>query len=293
MKQKNTIGGRIFDVCNVIVLTLLMIICIYPLYYVVMASFSNAEDLMMHSGILLKPAGFSLEAYKVVLQNKEIYVGYGNTIYYVIMGSALTILVNTMFAYTLSLKNLYYTKYLMIMLTITMFFGGGLIPLYLVVKSLGLLDTRAVVYLPGLVGVFNVIILRTAFMGLPDGLIDAAKIDGANDFYIYGRIVMPLSLATIAVLALFSAVGHWNSWFFAMIFNKNRDFYPLQLFLREILINNQANDVIDDVGVGQRAAFQKVIEHATVIVSTAPILCAYPFAQKYFVKGTLAGAVKG
>lgn len=293
MKQKNTIGGRIFDVCNVIVLTLLMIICIYPLYYVVMASFSNAEDLMMHSGILLKPAGFSLEAYKVVLQNKEIYVGYGNTIYYVIMGSALTILVNTMFAYTLSLKNLYYTKYLMIMLTITMFFGGGLIPLYLVVKSLGLLDTREVVYLPGLVGVFNVIILRTAFMGLPDGLIEAAKIDGANDFYIYGRIVIPLSLATIAVLALFSAVGHWNSWFFAMIFNKNRDFYPLQLFLREILINNQANDVIDDVGVGQRAAFQKVIEHATVIVSTAPILCAYPFVQKYFVKGTLAGAVKG
>lgn len=293
MVVKKSIWEKLFDIGNILFMLLLMIISLYPFYYILVASFSEPELLMQHRGFLLKPVGFSIVGYEAVINNADIYIGYKNTIIYVVATVVLSVVVSSMFAYGLSLKRLKYTKYLMIMLTITMFFGGGMIPTYLVVKACGLLNTGWSVILPGLVSAYNVIVLKTAFMGIPDSLSEAATIDGAGDFHIYARIVMPLSGATIAVIVLFVAVATWNSWFNAMIYIKDRDLFPLQLFLREILVNADSNKMLEGTDSGEVAVSRKVIEHATVIVATVPVLCIYPFIQKYFVNGVMIGAVKG
>lgn len=293
MKQQRSFGGVVFDIFNVIFMLCLIIITLYPMYYIVMASFSEPSLLIKHTGLMLKPYGFSLEGYKAVMNDKDIYVGYVNTLFYVVVGTGLSFIVTALLAYALSRKEAKYAKYIMIYVTLTMFFSGGMIPLYLVVKGCGLLNTRWAPILPVVINVYNFIIMRTAFLSIPDSLIEAAKIDGASEPFILVRIVVPLAVSTIAVFLLFTGVGFWNSWFNAMIYIKNRTKFPLQLFLREILVTNSTNDMMTNAGNDAGASLAEVIKYSTIVVATVPVLMIYPFLQKYFVNGVMIGAVKG
>nr|WP_272509746.1 carbohydrate ABC transporter permease [Paenibacillus chitinolyticus] len=273
-------------------LTLLMIVTIYPLVYVVFASLSDAGGLLAHKGFLWKPVGFSLDAYANVFRNPMILKGYGNTFFVVVLGLTCNILLTSLGAYALSRKSLAYRKRIMLFIVFTMFFSGGLIPFYLTVKGVGLANTLWALIIPTAVNTFNLILMKTAFEGIPDALEESAKIDGANDFVILFRIVLPLSLPVLAVMLLYYGVGHWNSWFNALIFLQERSMFPLQLILREILLQGEANANLG-ASEGDVAMLTVTLKYATIIVATVPILLVYPFLQKYFVKGALIGAIKG
>jgi putative aldouronate transport system permease protein len=284
---KKTWGERIFNALNLLFLGVLSVCALYPIYHVLMASFSSSGALMAHSGLLLWPAGFSTAAYDTILSNKNIWTGYGNTIFIVIAGTALSLLVTSMAAYPLSRKSFGARRFFMLLITFTMMFSGGLIPRFLVVKSVGMYDSVWSLICPVLINTTNLIIMRTAFSEIPDSLEESAKIDGANDLIVYARIVLPLAQATTAVLCLYYGVAYWNSWFTASIYLRTRSKFPLQLILREILIAN------DNETASDSELMSESIKYAAIIVSTLPILCVYPFLQKYFVKGVMIGAVKG
>ena len=244
---------------------------------------------MGNSGLLLKPLGFSLNAYKKVFVNPSIYSGYLNTIFYVTAGTMINILATCMAAYVLSRKQFMLRRFLTILFIFTMYFNGGLIPSYLLIKDLGLINSRLSLILPGAVSTFNLMIMITGFEGIPQSLEESARIDGAGDWTILFRIIMPLAKPTIMVILLYYAVGHWNSWFNAMIYLRDAQKMPIQIFLRDILTRSQLGAMtgqtdVEDVG--------QTIKYATIIVSTVPILCIYPFIQKHFVKGVMIGAVK-
>ncbi len=289
MKQKT----GVFDVINVILLLAASIVCLYPMLYILFASFSDPAELIKYNGILLKPLGFSLAGYKEVVHNKEVFTGLANTLFYVTVGTTLSVLVTSMLAYPLSRPSFKYRRQLQLFIILTMFVSGGMIPLYLVVKGLGLLNTRWAIILPSLVSAYNLTVMRSSLEQLPISLEESAKLDGANDFVILFRIILPLSKAIVAVMVLFYGVAQWNMWFNASIYLKDRSLYPLQLFLREILINSGADNMVMDTSTGAKASLQQVIKYALIVVSTVPILIVYPFLQKYFVKGVLLGAVKG
>lgn len=288
-------GKIIFDIFNYVLMIMLVIITIYPFLYVIFASFSDPAELIKLNGILLRPAGFSLEGYKAVISNKEIFTGYMNTIFYVVVGTSCSVFFTILTAYPLSKKNLKYGRYIMLMIIFTMFFSGGMIPSYLTVKNLGLLNTRGAIIIPGLILTYNLIIMRTSFSAIPSAVEESAKIDGANDFTILFRIVVPLSWSVIAVMVLYYGVGQWNAWFNASIYLKDRKLFPLQLFLREILINSSTDKMVQSAGSGSgaKASLEEVLKNALVVVSTVPIMIVYPFLQKHFVKGVMIGAVKG
>ncbi|SEG66977.1 carbohydrate ABC transporter permease [Paenibacillus sp. UNC499MF] len=290
--NRRTFSERAFDGFNMLFLTLLMIVTIYPLVYVVFASLSDAGSLLAHKGFLWKPVGFSLDAYANVFRNPMILKGYGNTFFVVIAGLAINILLTSLGAYALSRKSLAYRKRIMLFIVFTMFFSGGLIPFYLTVKGVGLANTLWALIIPTAVNTFNLILMKTAFEGIPDALEESAKIDGANDFVILFRIVLPLSLPVLAVMLLYYGVGHWNAWFNALIFLQERSMFPLQLILREILLQGEANSNLG-ASEGDVAMLTVTLKYATIIVATVPILLVYPFLQKYFVKGALIGAIKG
>ncbi|NHW35410.1 carbohydrate ABC transporter permease [Paenibacillus aceris] len=290
--NKASFSERCFDYINTILMVLLMIFTIYPLIYVVFASVSDAGSLMGHKGILWRPIGFSLDAYTNVFRNPMILKGYGNTLFVVLIGLAINITLTAFGAYALSRKSLQYRKPLMLFIIFTMFFSGGLIPLYLTVKGVGLIDSLWSLIIPQAINTFNLILMKTAFEAIPDALEESAKMDGANDFVILFRIVLPLSMPVIAVMLLYYGVSHWNSWFNAMIFLQERSLYPLQLVLREILLQGEAN-ANSGVSDGDAAMLAATLKYATIIVATVPILFVYPFLQKYFVKGALIGAIKG
>ena len=290
-------GEKIFTVFNVTLMIILMIITLLPMWHVFMGSISDPISLFMYKGIALYPlGGISFDMYKKVFLDENLLTGYANTIFYASAGTLLTIFVTAMAAYTLCKKRMLNGAFTT-MMVIPMFFGGGLIPTYLVMKSLGLLYTRTIMILMGSVSLYNIVVLRTAFSGLPDGLIDSAKIDGANDFKILWRIVFPLTKATFAVIALFSIVGRWNSWYTAYIYLKDDDMMPLQIFLRRILLEteaqNKVNTLMDDMNLYQSMMYTEAMQYAFVMVATLPILLAYPFMQRYFVKGVMIGAIKG
>ncbi|MFU0799298.1 MAG: carbohydrate ABC transporter permease [Xylanivirga thermophila] len=296
MINKRTTGEKVFDVINVIIMILLMISCLYPMLYVLFASISDPKALSQHRGILLKPLGFTLKGYDLVFSNPNISSGYINTIFYVIIGTAINIFMTSLGAYVLSRRDLYWRKLITFLITFTMFFGGGLIPYYLLVQKLGLINTRAAMIIPGAVSTWNLIVMRTSFLSIPDSLEESARLDGANDFTILFKIILPLSKATIAVMTLFYAVGHWNEWFNAMIFLRDRELFPLQLILREILITNDTKDmtiITDASQLGEQDIYKSLVQYCTIIVATVPILFIYPFLQKYFVKGVMIGSVKG
>lgn len=283
---KRTRGEKVFSIFNTFILTLLSVCTLYPIYHVLMASFSSSSGLMSHSGLLLKPAGVSLAAYSTIMNNRNIWIGYGNTIFIVVVGTGLSLLVSSMAAYPLSRQCFKARNFFMMAITFTMIFSGGLIPLFLVVKNVGLYDSIWSLIFPVLINTSNLIIIRTAFAQTPISLEESAKIDGANDIIIYFRIVLPLAKATMAVMCLYYGVAYWNSWFTASIYLRTRDLFPLQLILREILIAN-------DNSTSDSELMSESIKYAAIIVSTLPILCVYPFLQKYFVKGVMIGAVKG
>ncbi len=296
MKMKKSLGESVFDGLNILVLALLAVSCLYPLLHVLFASVSDPDLLIRHSGPLYWPLGFTLAGYKIILHHPSVASGYFNTILYTGAGTALAVLMTSLGAYVLSRRHLLLKKLFMMMVTLTMFFGGGLIPYYLIIRDLGLLDTRLVMIIPGAISSWNLIVLRTSFMGLPAGLEDSARIDGANDFIVLFRIVMPISKPVLAVIALFYAVGNWNSWFNAAIFLTSRDLFPLQLFLREILIQkNSAAMVTSSLGSVSELdmnRYKSILQYAIIIVATVPILVIYPFLQKYFVKGVIVGSLK-
>jgi putative aldouronate transport system permease protein len=293
MVEKKPLSEKLFDLVLHILLVLLMIITIYPLLHVAFASLSDPEQIIAHKGVLLKPLGFSWAAYQMVFKNPAILIGYGNTLFIVVFGLLVSLTMTALGAYVLSRKNVMWNKVFMIMIVITMFFNGGLIPFYLVVKGVGLLDSLWSTIIPFSISAFNLIIMRTAFMAVPDSLEESAKMDGANHFTILFRIIIPLSLPVIAVMALYYAVEKWNGWFYASIFIRDRHLYPLQLILREILIANSTDSMSTGAALGDQYQIGETIKYATIMVATVPILFVYPFVQKYFVKGVMIGALKG
>ncbi|ANA82262.1 binding-protein-dependent transport systems inner membrane component [Paenibacillus vortex V453] len=292
MRTSKSISEVIFDAANVILLCLLSIVTLYPFLYVLFASISTPAEFVQHRGILLWPKGFSLDSYRMVFENPNIIRSYLNTIFYVAVGTTLNILMTALGAYGLSRKNVMWKSTIMMLIVMTMFFDGGLIPKYLLMKNIGLLDTYWALIIPSAMTTWNLIIMRTAFQGVPDALEESARIDGANDWTILFRIIIPLSLPVIAVMVLFYGVWHWNKWFDALIYLRDRNLFPLQLILREILIQNDTNSMMTSVGGGDRMPVGETIKYATIMVATLPILFLYPFLQKYFVKGVMIGAIK-
>ena len=291
MKRKINASDIIFDSCNTILLLFLAIICLYPIYYCLVASLSNPTELAAAGGFMLWPHGVQFEAYRSVFANEEILTGYLNTLFYVGVGTCLNLVLTVMGAYVLSRKRLYLKRFLNLYVTLTMFVSGGLVPLYLVVKGLHLLNTRLAIVLTVAVNTYNMIMARTYFQTIPASLEESARIDGAGELKILFSIMVPLSGPIIAVLALYYAVGHWNSWFREMIYLSDRSKYPIQLFLREILILNEVSAASQDFSA-DKMPIAESIKYATIVVATVPILCVYPFVQKYFVKGVMIGAVK-
>lgn len=301
-KKKNHIrsGSLVADVIIYALLAFLSIIFIYPLYQVIVNSISDPAVVATRNGLLLWPTGIQFDAYRVVFRNKNLWTGFKNTLVYMVLGTSLQYFVTLITAYALSLKDLRFKKGLMIYFTVTMYFGGGIIPYFLLITRLGLMNSMWVLIIPQACNVWNIILMRTQFVNLPGELKEAATIDGAGDVTMLFRIMLPLSGAVSAVLILFTAVGYWNMWFDPMIYLTKRSMYPLQSVMREILIDNAAVAKAGAAGSNvkinrdvNQAAVNALIKYANIVVSTVPILCVYPFAQKYFVKGALVGSLKG
>lgn len=289
-----------FDIiCNVF-LILFVVVVFYPLYYIVIASFS--DPLYATTGTpLLYPKGITFEGYKMVLEEKRIWSGYANTIFYTLCGTLLGVSMTVMAGYALSRKDLPGRGILMKIYIFTMYFGGGMIPTFMVVKKLGLLNTRALMIIMGCVSVYNIIVVRSFMQGnIPDELLDAAKIDGCGNGRFFLQIVVPLSKAIIAVMVLYIAVSYWNSYMNAVIYITDEKMYPLQLQLKKILyaVQSAISGVDQNSAEGMeflRDSVKKtqLIKYGAIVVSTVPVLCIYPFIQKYFVKGVMVGSVKG
>ncbi len=293
IRMRESPGERLFGFGTVLFLIALMVITLYPLLYVLFASLSNAAELTQHRGLLFAPIDLSFEAYRRVFENPIILTGYRNTLFIVIVGTALNVFMTALGAYALSRRNVMFRNHAMFLIVFTMFFSGGLIPTYLLVgQTLHLGNTLWALIIPGAVQTFNLIIMRTAFASVPIALEEAARIDGANDWTILFRIYLPLSWPVVAVMILFYGVAHWNSFFSALVYLRDRELYPLQLVLREILISSNVQNMVTDVSSGDQLAIGETIKYATIIVATLPILLVYPYLQRYFVKGVTIGAIK-
>jgi len=287
---------RSFDVMEILIYAfavILLIVLIYPLYFIIIASFSEPAA-VANGQMWFFPVGFTLAGYKELLSHSNIWIGYKNTILYTAIGTIIGLTVNISAAYALSRKDLTGRKFFTLFFIFTMFFNGGLIPTFLTIRDFHLYDTFLVMVLPFSVSVFNIIVARTFFQSsIPGDLWEAAQIDGCGNLRYYVQIVLPLSKAVISVLALWTAVGYWNSYFDALIYLKNQDLYPLQLILRNILITNQMQS---GMGTGEAAAvamrLANLMRYSVIIVVTLPIMCIYPFVQKYFNQGVMIGAVK-
>ena len=294
MVTKRTKGEYIFDFINVLIMILMIVVTFYPIYYVITCSLSDSKYLWGDKGLMLLPKGFNFESYKAVLQNPNIITGYRTTLIVVFFGTVINVVMTSLAAFLLTRQDFRIKKPLGYMMIFTMYFSGGMIPSYLLIyKFLGLGDNLLALILPGAISTYNMIIMRTNFAAIPRSLEESAFLDGANDLVVLFRIVMPLSLPIIAVMVLFYGVGHWNSWFNAMLYMRTRSKYPLQLILREILLINATDSMSGDTGASDKYAMGESIKYATTMVATLPILFVYPFIQKYFVKGMMVGAVKG
>ncbi len=292
MKVKRSRGERVFSVFNYIFLSLIIILCLYPVWYVAAASFSNSNLLTQHTGLLLKPVGWSIDAYKKVFKNPMIGRGYLNTLFILTVGVSLDLVMTSLGAYFLSRKRVMLKRPIMMLIVFTMFFSGGMIPFYLNLKDLRLTNSLWGLIMPFMISTYNLIILRTSFESIPESLIEAAQIDGAGHITILTRIVIPLSKAILAVMVLYYGVSIWNSWFWASSIIRTREMYPLQVILREILMQNDVASMTTGSSAMDTEAIGMTIKYATIIVATVPILCVYPFLQKHFTKGTMVGAVK-
>ena len=288
-----TPGEQFFECANGFSLFLVIFVCAYPMWHILAASLSDATRIVSHRGLLFWPVGYSVEAYKMVFANRWITSGYLNTIFYVVVGTTLNVVLTVVAAYALSRGQNPIRHVVMLFITFTMYFSGGLIPTYILINNLNMTNTRWVLIIPGAVSAYNLIVARTFFAGIPVALEESAKIDGANDLQVLWRIFVPLAKPIIAVLTLFYGVSHWNAWFNASLYIQNRSLLPLQVFLREILIQNTTQSMTTSVDSVDKMMVGETVKYATIVVATAPILALYPFLQKYFVKGIMVGSIKG
>ncbi len=290
--QHETLGDKLFRLIRDVILLLFCVIVLYPVIYVISASFSNPLFVMKNEVVLL-PKGFTLIGYEKVFSNPDVWNSYKNTIVYTTVGTALNVILTSTGAFALSRKDFKGRNFWTFYITFTMFFSGGIIPVYLLIKQLNLYDTFWVMILPGVISAWNMIIMRTFFQSnVTMELQEAAIIDGCNDLVIFLKIALPLSMPIIAIMTLFYGVDHWNSFFGAMLYLSDRDKFPLQLILREILLQNISSGNVEGPAADQQIVGES-IRYALIIVATVPILLVYPFIQKYFVKGVLVGAIKG
>lgn len=294
MEDKST-GYRIFSICNILIMLLLIFVTAYPIYYVLIASISNPVELSLNTQALLKPlAPYTLSAYETVLDNPMIGRGYLNTLFILVVGLCFNLTLTVMGAYFLSLKNIYFKTPITFLIIFTMYFNGGLVPTYLNIRDLGLFDSLWSLVTPTALSTTNLIIMKTAFQSIPDSLVESGRLDGASHFTILFKIMLPLAIPTLMVMVLYYGVGHWNAWFNASIYLQTRDKFPLQLVLRNILLATQASgDMMGGIDTDEMAQMAELIKYALIVVATFPILCVYPFLQKYFVKGVMVGAIKG
>ena len=292
IEVKKTKGEKIFGVFNTLFMLFMILITLYPFLYVLFASVSESNMLMSHRGVLLKPLGFNMRAYTLVFKNPNIYTGFKTTAIVLVAGTTLNIMLTSIGAYLLSRRNFKFGEFMMLMVMITMYVSGGMIPRYLLIyETLNLKNSLWALILQNAVSTWNLIVMRTNFRQIPESLEESAKIDGANDLVVLFAIVLPLSKAIIAVMILFYGVAHWNAWFDALLFIRDREKFPIQLIMREILISN-STDSMQSYGDSYNGVSES-IKYATIIITTIPILMIYPFIQKYFVKGIMIGAVKG
>ena len=293
-QSKEDLGFTIF---NYVLLTIFLLIIFYPLYYIFICSFSSGIAIVKNQ-VKLWPVGFNLDGYKAIFKYNMLVTGFGNSIFYAVVGTFTNVVITILAAYPLSRKRVPGKNFIMFLFVFTMLFNGGLIPTYLLVKDLGLLYTRWAMIIPGAMSVWNMIITRTYFQTtIPDELLEASQLDGCSDIKFLMKIVLPLSKPIIAVITLFYAVGHWNAFFNALIYLNDTKMFPLQLVLRDILISNTTNSQMltnlsmDDIVYKENLA--QMLKYSVIVVSSVPMLILYPFIQKYFVQGLMVGAIKG
>lgn len=292
---KKSISRRIFELFNVCLMLALVAVTLFPVWYVFVASFSDSDELIRIGGkMIFWPVGFNINAYEKAFSNPNILIGYKNTVFLVAAGVILSMLFSIVGAYFLSRRNVMLRRPITFLIMFTMWFSGGLIPFYIAVRDIALTNTLWSLIIPTLISTYNMIIIRTGFDAIPASLEESAVIDGAGHLTIMFKIMLPLAKASIAVVALYYGVGYWNGWFNASLFLQGAtDKWPLQLVLRQILIVNDTSNMQQNVSEADREKIGESIKYAVIVIATLPILCVYPFIQKYFVKGVMIGAVKG
>ncbi|MEF3310156.1 carbohydrate ABC transporter permease [Paenibacillus sp. GYB004] len=293
--EARSYGDKWFGAVNATLLVFVSLIVLYPLIYVLSASISNPAA-VLNGDMWLVPREITFAGYGKVFENKELLNSYGNTIFYTVLGTTINLVMTVMAAYPMSKRDLKGRNLLMAVMVFTMFFSGGLVPTYMLVKQLGMTNSFWALVIPSAVSVYNIIIMRTFFQSsIPGEIQEAAAIDGCSEMRILRSVVLPLSMPIIAVMILFYSVGHWNAYFNALIYLTAREDYPLQLILREILIQGQMEEMVNagDSSHAKTLLDQEAVKYAVVVVANLPILLLYPFLQKYFVKGVLIGAIKG
>lgn len=295
LAYKDTGSDRVFNIANYLFLTLILLIVLYPLIYIVSASLSNSSA-VISGRVWLWPVEPTLEAYRAVFKHRLIWSGFGNSLFYTVFGTLLNVVITVLAAYPLSRKDFYGRNFFMFLFAFTMMFSGGLIPSYLLVKDLGMLNTRWALIVPQALVVWNTIIAVTYFRTtIPDELLEAAQLDGCSDIRFLASVVLPLSGPILAVLALFYAVGHWNQYFNALIYLNDKSLFPLQLVLREILIQNEVDAAMlaDVDAMVARQGLRELLKYALIVVATVPVLAIYPFVQRHFIRGIMIGSLKG
>jgi putative aldouronate transport system permease protein len=293
MKIKRSRSDLIFDIVNIAICVIIFLLVLYPLVYVISASFSSPMA-VLQGRMVLWPVEPRISAYTDVFKHQEIMAGYRNSLMLVVFGTATNIVMTFFGAYILSRKDLFGRNFLTMMFALTMFFGGGMIPTYLVVRNVGLIDSMWALILPSAISMYNLVVMRTFLQtAIPDSLVESAEMDGASQLYIMFRIILPLSQSIIAVVCLFYGVAHWNQYFQALLYLTSRDKYPLQMILREILLLSQVQDLVDTQGFAEQVLQGEAIKYALIIVASVPVMIVYPFIQRHFVKGVMLGAIKG
>lgn len=294
-RSTDSIEDRVLYILIYTLLILFSLIILYPLIFILSSSFSAPSEVIA-GRVVLWPVKPGIQGYKAVFSHRMILTGYRNTVFYTAVGTAINIFMTAICAYPLSRHDFPARKFFMFLFTFTMFFGGGLIPTYILMVQLDLVNKIWAMLIPGAMGVFNVILTRTFFMSnIPNDLLEASQIDGCSDLRFFFSILMPLSKAILAVITLYYAVGHWNSYFGALIYLNDPNLYPLQIVLRNILIMNQVNltDIIDVDLIVAKRGMADLLKYALIVVSSAPIIALYPFVQRYFIKGVMIGSLKG
>ncbi len=291
--MRDSVSDKIFNAINYIFLGFMALVILYPLYFIIIAAISD-PDAVLAGEVFLYPVNITFSGFQKILERTDVWTGYWNTIVYTVYTVILSLIVTIPAGWALSRKNLAGKKLFMIYFIIPMFFGGGLIPFYNVMSSLGLVNTKWAIILPAILSVWNLFMTRTFFeSSIPDGLVEAAKIDGAGEFRVFFELVLPLAKAIMAVMALYYAVGQWNSYFNAMIFLQDETMYPLQLVLKEILIASESTMGGSGETILEQYRLANQIKYVSVIVSSAPVIMLYPFVQKYFAQGVMIGSLKG